>query len=217
MFGRVTDEKGKPRRARLPVVGQAEIVPERRDAARNRARILEAARKLLEERPIQEICMDELARTAGVGKGTLYRRFADRASLCRALLHEESIVLQNRVLAGFDLPNDARWMQRLECFLDALFDFYHDNAALLSEALAFERGPTRFEQPHHTWMRETIALYLGRSIETEEIGALEPTVTAELILAGLDPDLMQWHRSCGLSRDELKEHFRRFWRQGAAR
>jgi AcrR family transcriptional regulator len=210
----MVDEKPRSRRARLPVLGQAETTTERRDAARNRIRILEAARELLKERPIGEICMDELARTAGVGKGTLYRRFADRASLCRALLHEESITLQNHVLRGFGLPLDAPWLRRTECFLDALFDFVHDNAPLLSEALAFERGTTRFEHPHHAWERNTLALYLGKAIEAQEIPALDPVITAELMLAGLDPDLMQWQRAGGVGKDELKAQFRKYWQRG---
>jgi hypothetical protein len=115
------------------------------------------------------------------------------------------------VLQDFDLPREAPWTRRLECFPEALFDFVHDNAPLLSEALAFERGQMRFEHPHHAWERETIARYLTKAIEANEIAPLEPSITAELLLACLDPDLMQWHRTCGYGRSELKQHFLRFW------
>lgn len=206
----------KGRRKRLAVIGQPPIpTGERKDAARNRARILEAARRLLGERPIGEICMDELARTAGVGKGTLYRRFADRASLCHALLNEEAITLQNRVLDGLGLPLDAPWVLRIDRLLDALFDFVHDNAPLLSEALAFERGKTgRFDHPAHAWQRDALVLYLTKAVEAKEIAALDPAPTAEFVLVTLDPDLMQWHKDRGFERDTLKGRFRRFWRQG---
>ncbi len=178
---------------------------------------MEAARKLLEERAIDKICMDELARTAGVGKGTLYRRFADRASLCRALLHEEAIVLQNRVLDGLGLPLDAPWLLRLEHFLTALFNFVFDNAALLSEAQAFERGrATRFEHPAHTWQSGTIALYLDHAMRAGElpIGSLEPGIQAEQILAALDPDRLRWQSQLGHPKEKLEKEFRRFWRFG---
>src|SRR5262249_17388381 len=124
----------------LPILGQALPVAERADAARNRVAILDAARRLLKKRPIGEICMDELAEAAGVGKGTLYRRFEDRSSLCHALLHDNAMALQAFVLRGFDLPRSASWIERLERLLSALFDFTFDNASLLSEAAAFERG-----------------------------------------------------------------------------
>jgi AcrR family transcriptional regulator len=199
---------------RLPILGQAAPPPERRDAARNRARILDAARALLRERPIGDICMDELARSAGVGKGTLYRRFADRASLCRALLDDEALRLQERVLSGLGLPPDAPWMERLERLLAALFEFTADHAALLSEAQAFARGGGRFEHPAHVWQRDTVARYLSGARRRGEIGPLDPEVTAELILSGLDPELLQWLTQRGVSKERLGAEFRRFWRLG---
>jgi AcrR family transcriptional regulator len=200
---------------RLPIVGQAMRPVERADAARNRAAILDAARKLLKKRPIGEICMDELAEAAGVGKGTLYRRFADRSSLCRALLDEEAAKLQHRVLTGFDLPLRARFVDRLDHLLDALFEFVADNAALLSEAAAFERGqPTRFDHPAHTWMRDTIALYLTKAAEKGEMEEVPAETTADFILTSLDPDLLRWHMERGRSRETLRRDFRRFWREG---
>lgn len=62
----------------------------RRDAARNRARLLEAARDTFNERGI-EAPLDEVARRAGVGIGTLYRRFPNRDALVEALFEEKWI------------------------------------------------------------------------------------------------------------------------------
>jgi AcrR family transcriptional regulator len=201
--------------ARLPIVGQARRPIERADAARNRVAILDAARRLLKKRSIAEICMDELAEAAGVGKGTLYRRFADRASLCRALLDDEASKLQERVLRGFDLPINTPFTARLEMLLDAMFEFSADNAALLSEANAFERGqPSRFDHPAHVWIRDTVALYLTKAAAKGEMNAVPPETTADFILASLDPDLLRWHLEHGRAKETLKKDFRRFWREG---
>ena len=59
--------------------------PLRRDAAANRERILDAARGLFAERGF-ETSMDDVARAAGVGAGTLYRRFATKEALLDAIL-----------------------------------------------------------------------------------------------------------------------------------
>ncbi|MDA3628777.1 TetR/AcrR family transcriptional regulator [Saccharopolyspora oryzae] len=56
----------------------------RADARRNRDRIINAARVVFAERG-PEVPMEEIARAAGVGTGTLYRRFPDRDSLIRAV------------------------------------------------------------------------------------------------------------------------------------
>lgn len=208
----MAESRDKPR---IPIVGQAAKPVERADAARNRAAILDAARRLLKKRPIGEICMDELAEAAGVGKGTLYRRFADRASLCRALLDDEAARLQQRVLSNFGLSMRIGFVERLEHLLEAMFEFSAENAALLSEANAFERGlSSRFDHPAHAWIRDTIALYLSKAALNGEMKAIPSETTADFILAALDPDLLRWHLEHGRGKETLKKDFRRFWRQG---
>jgi AcrR family transcriptional regulator len=59
----------------------------RRDAERNRQRILAAATEVFTERGF-EATLDDVARHAGVGVGTVYRRFPDKASLADALFEE---------------------------------------------------------------------------------------------------------------------------------
>ena len=63
----------------LPVL--SEDPPERADAARNRGKVLAAAERLFAERGPSRVSMDAVAAEAGVGKGTLFRRFGDRAGL----------------------------------------------------------------------------------------------------------------------------------------
>ncbi|MCX5259720.1 TetR/AcrR family transcriptional regulator [Streptomyces canus] len=73
---------------------------ERSDAARNRARLLEAAALLVAERGPEHVTMREVAETAGVGKGTLFRRFGDRDGLLLALLDEAEAEFQEAYTAG---------------------------------------------------------------------------------------------------------------------
>ena len=58
--------------------------PLRRDAERNRQRILKAASEVFNERGL-EVSLDEIARYAGVGVGTVYRRFRTKEELIEAL------------------------------------------------------------------------------------------------------------------------------------
>jgi AcrR family transcriptional regulator len=77
----------------------ADARPLRSDASRNQARVLEAARELLAERGL-DVTMDEIARRAGVGVGTAYRRFGSRDELLDALFEE-------RTRAYIDLAEEA--------------------------------------------------------------------------------------------------------------
>src|SRR5437763_15408911 len=73
---------------------------ERADAARNREAILCAAQRLVSQRGVDAVTMDEVACAAGVGKGTLFRRFGDRNGLLRALLDERERAFQESFIRG---------------------------------------------------------------------------------------------------------------------
>lgn len=73
---------------------------ERRDAARNRERLLGAARDLIVECGADGLTMDRLAERAGVGKGTVFRRFGSRAGLMISLLSDAEAEFQARFMFG---------------------------------------------------------------------------------------------------------------------
>jgi AcrR family transcriptional regulator len=74
--------------------------PERADAARNRRRILVAAERLFARDGVACTSLDAIAVAAGVGKGTLFRRFGDRASLALALLDSSERDFQEAFIRG---------------------------------------------------------------------------------------------------------------------
>ena len=108
---------------------------ERGDAARNRALLLEAARRLVAERGADAVTMDDIAAAAGVGKGTVFRRFGSRAGLMTVLLDEDERALQQAFLFGPPpLGPDAPTLDRVAAFGRARLCFVHTHHALLSAA-----------------------------------------------------------------------------------
>ena len=77
-----------------------EPAPERADAARNREAILAAALRLVETRGVACVTMDTVASEAGVGKGTLFRRFQSREGLMAAVLNRSEADWQASVISG---------------------------------------------------------------------------------------------------------------------
>jgi AcrR family transcriptional regulator len=73
---------------------------ERADAARNRVHLLTTARQMLAEQGAARLTMDGLAERAGLGKGTVFRRFGTRAGIFQALLDDDEREFQERVLSG---------------------------------------------------------------------------------------------------------------------
>ncbi|GAA1480916.1 TetR/AcrR family transcriptional regulator [Gordonia sinesedis] len=82
----------------LRQAGDADV--ERADAARNRALLLTAAKTLIDNHGAAAVTMDAVAREAGVGKGTVFRRFGSRTGLMFALLDHAESELQLGFLSG---------------------------------------------------------------------------------------------------------------------
>lgn len=160
---------------------------ERADAARNSERVLAAASELLMARDPREVTMDEIARAAGVGRATLYRRFPDVRSIAVALLDERERSLQTRMLTGAPpLGPGAQPAERLAAFFAASVGLLEESLPLL---LAAETGAERFRSGAYGFWRAHVAALL------REAGVAEAAVRADLLLAMIEPELYRHMRA----------------------
>lgn len=117
---------------------------ERADAARNRARILAAAEQLVETRGA-DWSMDEVAATAGVGVGTVYRRFSSQAGLIEALMDEREAQLQAAMTDGPPpLGPGGETVERIRAFLHAYVDLLETYGPLMASAEASMTAKRRY-------------------------------------------------------------------------
>lgn len=163
----------------LPVTDQAP--QERGDAARNRTLLLDAARRLIAERGADAVSTDDIAVAAGVGKGTLFRRFGSRAGLMMVLLDDDERVQQEAFMFGPPpLGPGAPPLDRLLAYGRERLKFVRSHRALLSDA---NRDPQiRFNAPatlHHRHVRLLLE-------DAHTTGDLDAQATA--LLALLDAD-----------------------------
>ena len=170
----------------------------RRDAERNRDHVLKVARRLVQDRGLPAVTMDELAAEAGVGKGTLYRGFGSRAGLAEALLDEAERQLQEQILSG---PPPVGWGappdERIRAFLSAYVQLLAANVDLLVET---ERGApgARFHTGAYAfWHSHLVALLRAE-------GHDEPEVRAHALLALLSADLYRHLRAAGVRRAQVE-------------
>lgn len=162
----------------LPVIGVG-VVRERADAARNRLRVLAAAERLFSARGVAGVTMDDVAAEAGVGKGTLYRRFGDKGGLAVALLDERERELQQRILSGSPpLGPGAAPAGRLTAFIEAYLDLVSTQLDLVQLSETATPG-ARLRTGAHRFWRQHLRYLLG------EAGASQAALRADLLLAGL--------------------------------
>lgn len=128
--------------------------PARADAVRNRRRLLDIAQRLLDEGTLEDFTMSDIAKSAGVGKGTLYRHFADKAELCHALLDEAMRDFQADTLKH--MRSGAPPEEILRWFLREVAAYVNRHIVPLHEASSQARTGDMLRHPAHTWWRQTI-------------------------------------------------------------
>lgn len=171
--------------------------PERKDAARNRRAIVEAARALFAERGVTRVTMEQVARAAGVGKGTLYRRFPNKGLLCQALLDAPTRRFQEETMALLGEPGMGP-LEKLDVFLDRLVWFTEENLDLLyggNEPLCGADRVSRYAHPAFDWRRWTVLGLLGEAERNGDLGPdLDLEYIAAAILTPLDLDFFYYQR-----------------------
>ncbi|QHW33509.1 TetR/AcrR family transcriptional regulator [Paenibacillus rhizovicinus] len=92
---------------------------ERKDAARHREIILDTASQLFHQHGIESVSMHQIAKSAGVGQGTLYRRYSSKAELCMELLAESFGRFMNSIEQYFEEAEaaGASVREKLEGFI----------------------------------------------------------------------------------------------------
>ena len=173
---------------------------ERADARRNRERILCATARLIEEKGIDCMSMDDVAHAAGVGKGTLYRRFGDRAALLRALISEPEQEFQDNLIRGLPpLGPGAPAADRLHAFGEHLLRFL-DGSAVYIKAGELLGSSKRYTHPVYAFYQTHVSLLLREACG--ENGDNPYMVDALLAPLGAEPFLYQ-RDVRGLTLDEI--------------
>jgi polyketide synthase 12 len=109
---------------------------ERADAARNRLQLLATARAMLADQGADKLTMDALAERAGLGKGTVFRRFGSRAGIFQALLDDDEQAFQEQVLSGPPpLGPGAAPLDRLIAYGRARLGFMFEHREIARAAL----------------------------------------------------------------------------------
>ncbi|MEV4217133.1 helix-turn-helix domain-containing protein [Nonomuraea sp. NPDC049725] len=181
LTGRPTGDGARPR--------------ERADAARNRAKVLAAAAELFATRDPRGVTMEDIAKAAGVGRGTLYRRYPDTVSIAQALLDEHEFALQERLLRGDPpLGPGAPPGDRLAAFYAAMVDLLEAHISLV---LGAEQGELRFTTGAYGFWRAHVRTLLIQA------AVPEPEALVDVLLAPLGPDVFAEQRRRGLTPEQI--------------
>jgi AcrR family transcriptional regulator len=181
--------------------------PERADAARNRRLLLATARQMLAEQGADKLTMDGLAERAGLGKGTVYRRFGTRPGIFQALLDDDERAFQEEVLFGPPpLGPGAAPLDRLIAYGRVRINFLIRHREIARGALdGRERAPagsTPISRAHIRFLLGEVSL-----------GDADLDVLATQLTAALDAPLLLYLSSAAITADpqQFSDRLGRGW------
>ena len=178
---------------------------ERADAARNRRHLLATARAMLAEQGADRLTMDALAERAGLGKGTVFRRFGTRAGIFQALLDDDEHDFQQQVLSGPPpLGPGAPPLDRLIAYGRARTGFMTGHRVIARAALdGREYAPAVQQSP----ISQVHIRYLLQELR---LGAVDLDVLALQLTAALDAPLLLY-LSGAAEAPEITDRLGRGW------
>jgi AcrR family transcriptional regulator len=158
-----------------------------------RERILEAARELFKASGLHNVSMYSIAKKAGIGQGSLYRRFTDKGEICSALLLDST----GRFLTELEQEwlkssSERPALERLQYSILQVISFMDQHAELLhmiKSEFVGKKQLTQFEHPLFRRMSIIMTELLLQAVENGEIVEIDPHFTVTALLAVLSPDV----------------------------
>jgi AcrR family transcriptional regulator len=169
---------------------------ERRDAAENRQRILNAALMLFEQNGVEQVSMNQIAIEAEIGPGTLYRRYRNKSELCLDLIKDNIDLLFEDMEEYLEENRTVPPGQRLKGILSFFISFREKKAQLLTgveDTTSTNRSRSRTRSPIYDELHQIIVELFN---EMAEIHATHPNsiFRADMLLAAISSDSYLFQR-----------------------
>jgi TetR/AcrR family transcriptional repressor of mexAB-oprM operon len=185
-----------------------QIRKERKDSIEHRLIILQKAQSLFTEYGVDSVTMHQIAKSAGIGQGTLYRRYAHKGELCQDLMMESTEHLCDDIQSYLDANQHVPAKERLAMLLEFSLNFIesHSNWLVSIQAPTCEgRQSLIYQSPLYSFLHNTINQLLNEAVPLANEASSDGTFRADTMLASLNPELYLFmRRERGYSKEEIK-------------
>jgi AcrR family transcriptional regulator len=163
---------------------------ERRDAAENRQRILDAALRLFELNGVEQVSMNQIAIEAQIGPGTLYRRYRNKGELCLDLMKDNIVLLFENIEMYMEQNQTAPPSQRLKGLISLFIRFREKKTQLLTgveESASTNRHKSRTQSPIYIELHQ-LFVELFDEMTANEQNQPNSVFRADMLLTALSSD-----------------------------
>ena len=178
--------------------------------------ILETARGLFAEHGVDAVSMHQIAKAAGVGQGTLYRRYSQKGELCLSLLHDQFQRLQESIISSLQAHSEKSARERASLVTRQLVLHLLNDSMLMEtvySAIFAGRSCGKemtafFDSDPYRFMLDTLGCLLSEAKELEQTApGVDPHINAHLLISTFSPhSLLHLKETTGWTPDELADH-----------
>ncbi|TXK84396.1 TetR/AcrR family transcriptional regulator [Paenibacillus sp. N3.4] len=162
-----------------------------------RNRILATAQSLCNKQQIETVTMYQIAQEAGVGQGTLYRRYSHIGEIYTDLLHTTTSQFINSLESSLSAPEEGKALNQLANIIRRIIDFVDEKANILSVITSVHTEKHSFtlhKKPIFVRLRSIMETLIQQAIDQGEIQELDVTLTVNALIASLSPEQYLYHR-----------------------
>ncbi|MBB3112341.1 AcrR family transcriptional regulator [Paenibacillus phyllosphaerae] len=175
------------------------------------AEILKQAQALFSELGVEAVSMHQVAKAAGVGQATLYRRYPNKGNLCMALMKAKFDQLMAEMKQDLEESSDLPVRERLSRFMTRQILFAHRDIEWMKEVFRScklkDVRENVFEAPPFKFLYSNILQLLEEASGRGELIALDPPFAASLITASITPELLFYWDEKGYTAEEIAKQY----------
>lgn len=170
-------------------IGETKGRTERRDAAENRKRIINAATKLFEQHGVEHVSINQIAMEAQIGSATLYRRYKNKSDLCLDLIKDKIALLFEDIEEYLNENQAAPPRERLKGIISLFMSFRDKKLQLLA---GVEEGA--LAGSHFLFSLHEIIVQLFDEMKTDEQTQPNTVFKVDMLFAALRSDSYVFQR-----------------------
>lgn len=174
-------------------------------------KILDTAQALFNKYGVEDVSMHQVAKTAGIGQGTLYRRYPSKSKICFTLMEAKI----DRFMEGLDVylrnSEGETVAHRLRTVMTKVILHFNEDLEWLRVMLTSDRleetKNIMCENPPFTYLRLQIKRLLELAAEREELMPLDPLFTSVMLASLPRADIILYMRDMGYSAEQIAEEY----------
>jgi len=174
--------------------------------------IMKTAQQLFDRDGVEAVSMHKIAKTLGIGQGTLYRRYPNKSTLCFCLMERKFVQFKDEVTQylaeqGERLSEKERLTSVMSKFVVRVHHDLQWVRALMHTEKLEDACMNLFEMPPFVFIRETVQALLEEALAANRLLPIDPFFASSLVASSLRPELVLYLQDQGYTADEITEHY----------